>query len=69
MAKTLIDIDERWLSKAAELLGTTTKKDTVNRVLEDWVKTRLRLQFLEWMSSDDAPDLLDPDIRKLAWDE
>jgi Arc/MetJ family transcription regulator len=66
MAKTLIDIDETWLGKAAELLGTKTKKDTVNRVLEEWVKSQLRMQFVEWMSSDDAPDVLDPTIRKSA---
>jgi Arc/MetJ family transcription regulator len=69
MAKTLIDIDEKWLDKAAELLGTKTKKDTVNRVLEEWVKSQLRMQFVEWMSSDDAPDVLDPKTRISAWGE
>jgi Arc/MetJ family transcription regulator len=67
MSKTLIDIDDKWLDMAAELLGTKTKKDTVNRVLEEWVKAQLRIRFLDWIASDDAPDFLDPEIRKAAW--
>lgn len=68
-AKTLIDLDEKLLAKAAEFLGTTTKKDTVNRALEEYVKLQLRLRFLEWMTSSDAPDLLDPASREAAWDQ
>ena len=41
MAKTVIDIDEAALAEAAELLGTTTKKDTVNTALYE-VAQRLR---------------------------
>jgi Arc/MetJ family transcription regulator len=33
MAKTLIDIDEEALAEAQRLLGTTTKRDTVNAAL------------------------------------
>ncbi|MFF2349088.1 type II toxin-antitoxin system VapB family antitoxin [Kitasatospora sp. NPDC058115] len=33
MAKTVIDIDEDALALAAEVLGTATKKDTVNAAL------------------------------------
>ncbi|MFJ9644811.1 MULTISPECIES: type II toxin-antitoxin system VapB family antitoxin [unclassified Streptomyces] len=35
MAKTVIDINEEALALAAEALGTTTKKDTVNAALEE----------------------------------
>lgn len=69
MAKTLIDIDEKWLNQAAEMLGTKTKKDTVNRVLEEYVKYQLRLRHLRRLASEDGPDLLNPDVRKLAWGE
>jgi Arc/MetJ family transcription regulator len=41
MAKTLIDLDEEALADAAELLGTTSKKDTVNTALRE-VAQRLR---------------------------
>lgn len=33
MAKTLIDLDDDMLARAAAALGTTTKKDTVNQAL------------------------------------
>lgn len=41
MTKMLIDIDDEALSEAAELLGTTTKKETVNTALRE---TTLRLR-------------------------
>ncbi|GAB3963659.1 hypothetical protein GCM10029978_022260 [Actinoallomurus acanthiterrae] len=41
MTKILVDVDDDALSEAAELLGTTTKKDTVNTALRETVE-RLR---------------------------
>jgi Arc/MetJ family transcription regulator len=41
MTKVLIDIDDDALAEAAELLGTKTKKDTVNTSLRE---TALRLR-------------------------
>lgn len=35
MAKSLIDIDEEALAEASALLGTKTKKDTVNTALRE----------------------------------
>ncbi|MFI1281509.1 MULTISPECIES: type II toxin-antitoxin system VapB family antitoxin [unclassified Streptomyces] len=43
MAKTVIDINEEALALAAEALGTTTKKDTVNAALEE-IGARVRRQ-------------------------
>lgn len=43
MAKTLIDIDDEALALAAEVLGTRTKKDTVNAALTE-TGARLRRQ-------------------------
>jgi Arc/MetJ family transcription regulator len=34
VTRTLVDIDDTLLARAAAKLGTTTKKDTVNRALE-----------------------------------
>jgi Arc/MetJ family transcription regulator len=34
VTRTLVDIDDAVLARAAAKLGTTTKKDTVNRALE-----------------------------------
>ncbi|MFD7690523.1 type II toxin-antitoxin system VapB family antitoxin [Streptomyces sp. NPDC059781] len=42
MAKTLIDIDEELLAKAAIAFGTKTKKDTVNAALRDSVERKKR---------------------------
>jgi Arc/MetJ family transcription regulator len=41
MTKVLIDIDDDALTEASTLLGTTTKKDTVNRALRETAE-RLR---------------------------
>jgi len=35
MAKSLIDVDEEALAEASALLGTKTKKDTVNTALRE----------------------------------
>jgi len=41
MARTMVDIDDQLLAEAARVLGTTTKKDTVNAALRE-VTARLR---------------------------
>jgi Arc/MetJ family transcription regulator len=42
MTKTLIDLDDEALAEAAKLLGTSTKKDTVNAALREIVDRRRR---------------------------
>ncbi|GIH70913.1 type II toxin-antitoxin system VapB family antitoxin [Sphaerimonospora thailandensis] len=42
MAKTVIDLDDEALAEAARLLGTSTKKDTVNAALREIVDRRRR---------------------------
>lgn len=42
VTKMLIDIDDDALAEAAEILGTTTKKDTVNAALRETSVTRRR---------------------------
>ena len=63
MAKTLIDIDDEALAEAAELFGTTTKKDTVNTALREAVQRRRRLRALERLAemaaAGDFDELLD----------
>ena len=46
MTKILIDVDDDALSEAAELLGTKTKKDTVNTSLREIAQRRRRLKAL-----------------------
>jgi Arc/MetJ family transcription regulator len=45
-AKTPIEIDEEALAAAAEVLGTRTKKDTVNAALREVGQRLQRLQAL-----------------------
>jgi len=46
MVKTPIEIDEEALATAAEVLGTKTKKDTVNAALREVGQRLVRLQAL-----------------------
>lgn len=46
MTKILIDVDDDALNEAAALLGTKTKKDTVNTSLREITQRRRRLKAL-----------------------
>jgi len=46
MVKTPIEIDEEALATAAEVLGTKTKKDTVNAALREVGQRLVRLEAL-----------------------
>jgi len=67
LTKTLIDIDDELLAKAAEALGTTTKKDTVNAALAEVLRQRAATRFLESARDGLYADLLDPEVMKGAW--
>ena len=62
MSKTLIDLDDDLIDRAAEFLGTKTKKDTVNGALAEYVKLNLRIRFGERLASGGLPDLADPEV-------
>jgi Arc/MetJ family transcription regulator len=47
MTKTPVEIDDDALAAAARVLGTTTKKDTVNAALREVSQRLLRLRALE----------------------
>src|SRR5436309_11838441 len=47
VTKTLIDIDNDLLTRSQQILGTTTKKDTVNRALHEVVRRRAAEEFIE----------------------
>ena len=67
MSKTLIDIDDELLDKARVILGTTTKKDAVNRALQDVVDREERAKGLQWLHDTDALGALrDPEVRAHA---
>ncbi|MGP4000455.1 type II toxin-antitoxin system VapB family antitoxin [Streptomyces sp. 8N706] len=51
MTKTLIDVDEQLLADAAEVLGTTTKKDTVNTALREILAAKRRALALAGLAA------------------
>ena len=42
MSRTVIDLDDALVAEVARELGTTTKKDTVNRALQEVLEHRRR---------------------------
>lgn len=67
MATTQIDLDQDLLRQAAEVLGTATKKATVNEALRRVVQDELRHRHVEELANGALPDLSDPDIMAAAW--
>jgi Arc/MetJ family transcription regulator len=67
MAKTLIEIDEESLAAAARVLGTKTKKDTVNAALREVTALAARRRDIDRLTSRGLPDLEDEDVMRAAW--
>ena len=67
MAKTLVDVDEANLAKAQQLLGTTTKKDTINAALTEVVAAAARRRDLARLADGQLADLADPETRARSW--
>lgn len=67
MSRTLVDVDDALLAEAAQLLGTRTKKDTVNAALAELVKQRRRAELVDWLAGDPLPDLRDDSVMSRAW--
>jgi len=67
MSTTQIDLDQDLLAKAAVVLGTKTKKDTVNAALRRVVTDEVRRRHVDELASGALPDLADPEIMASAW--
>jgi Arc/MetJ family transcription regulator len=67
MTKTLIDIDELLLTEAQRILGTRTKKDTVNAALDEVAALAARRRDLERFASGKLDDLGDAGVTAAAW--
>jgi Arc/MetJ family transcription regulator len=67
MSITQIDIDQDLLDRAAEILGTSTKKATVNEALRQIVDQEIRRKHVEELAAGALPDLSDPAIMDSAW--
>ena len=68
MTKILVDVDDDALAEAAELLGTTTKKDTVNTALRETVERLRRARafdrLIEMGRAGHFDELLEKDARR-----
>jgi Arc/MetJ family transcription regulator len=67
MTKTLIDVDDALLAKAAAALGTSTKKDTVNQALARVARIAAAEDLIEFARDGGLDDLQDPEVMKGAW--
>ncbi|MEM9036124.1 MAG: type II toxin-antitoxin system VapB family antitoxin [Actinomycetota bacterium] len=66
MTRTVIDVDDDNLAAAAEVLGTSTKVETVNRALAEVAARKARLAFLDDLDRA-AADLSDDEVMQHAW--
>lgn len=67
MAKTLIDVDEAYLTAAQEVLHTVTKKDTVNAALREVAALAARRRDLQRLATGGLEDLEDEEVMRGAW--
>jgi Arc/MetJ family transcription regulator len=67
MSATQIELDQDLLEQAARILGTSTKKATVNEALRRVVRTEARRRHVDELASGALPDLSDPEIMQAAW--
>lgn len=67
MSKTLIDLDDELLARTQEILGTATKKDTVNEAMRRVVREGAVREFMEMAREGAFKDLGDPDVMGRAW--
>lgn len=67
MSMTAVDIDSAVLEQARVILGTTTKKDTINAALREIVRRRAAAELVEMLKSD-AVEIRDHrKVRRLNW--
>ncbi|MEU4090960.1 type II toxin-antitoxin system VapB family antitoxin [Streptomyces sp. NPDC026673] len=67
MMRTVIDVDDALLQEAADILGTTTKRATVNGALAEFVAAAKRRRFLEMLDDGAFDDLTDAEVMADAW--
>jgi len=60
-------MDPELVERAAAILGTRTKKATVNEALRRVVHAEDRRRHLEELAAGALPDLSNPDVMQSAW--
>jgi Arc/MetJ family transcription regulator len=67
MSHSTIDLDDALVAEAAEILGTTTKRATVNGALAEFVAAVKRQRFMDMLEDGVFSDLGDPEVMAKAW--
>jgi len=67
VTRTLIDTNDELLERAQAVLGTGTKKDTVNAALAQVVALNARRQFLDDARGGGLADAVDDAVADQAW--
>jgi len=67
VTRTLIDTNDELLERAQAVLGTGTKKDTVNAALAQVVALNARRQFLDDARAGGLIDAVDEAVTDQAW--
>jgi Arc/MetJ family transcription regulator len=67
VSTTQIELDQELVERAASILGTRTKKATVNEALRRVVQAEDRRRHLEELAEGALPDLGNPEIMRAAW--
>ncbi|WP_043472194.1 type II toxin-antitoxin system VapB family antitoxin [Kitasatospora sp. MBT66] len=63
MSMTNVDVDDAILAEGMQLMGTSTKRDTINGALADYVNRLKRIEALEKLSERAARGEFDPTER------
>jgi Arc/MetJ family transcription regulator len=64
---TQIELDQDLLRQAAAILGTSTKKATVNEALRRVVQAELRRRNVDELANGALPDLAEAALMEGAW--
>lgn len=67
MRKTSVDIDDRLVEQARNVLGTASIKDTINSALREVVRSEARREEIRALSQMDGLDLADEQVMANAW--
>lgn len=67
MRKTSVEVDDRLLGQARELLGTSSIKETIDGALREVVRAEARRREIRALAVMDGLDLADEKVMARAW--
>ena len=67
MTMTSVDIDDEALAEAGRILGTKTKRDTLNAALREVIRARAAAELIEFLGSDAVEYRDHRTLRRDSW--